>query len=275
MTPVLLSLLRIVLALAVVYGILAILAHWISPRMIFARPAAGYQPGEEHVRLRSEDGLTLLAKHWSNPDARYTILYFHGNAEDLSSLDTYMHDFVKAGYSVFALEYRGYGHSEGVPEEAATYRDARVAYEYVRRKLGVPPERILIYGYSLGSGPAVETARTQPAAGLVIEGGFVSTYRVMTRFPVFPWDKFENLRKIPQVTCPVLVMHGTADQTVPFWHGEAMYAAVRSPKMKLWVEGGGHGALEEDAPELYWKALSDFTNSLGSPQPKSAEPVGV
>lgn len=271
MTPFVFSLLRIVLALAVLYGILAILAHWVSPRMIFARPAAGYQPGPEHIRLRSDDGLTLFAKHWVNPDARYTILYFHGNAEDLSSLNTYMDDFVKNGFAVFALEYRGYGHSEGTPDESATYRDAKTAYDYVRGELGVSADRIISYGYSLGSGPAVETARTQAVAGLVIEGGFVSTYRVMTRFPIFPWDKFANLRKIPQVKCPVLIMHGTADLTVPFWHGQAMYAAANEPKSKLWVEGGGHGALEEDAPEAYWKALGDFARSLEMPRAKRPE----
>ena len=264
---------RLLALFGIGYVALTIIAHFISTGMIFPRPPANYTPGTDHLRMKTPDGVTLTARHWPNPSARYTMLYLHGNGEDLGIISGYIEEYVKAGFAVFAFEYRGYGHSGGRPDEATTYQDAQLAYRYVRETLKVPADRIVVFGYSLGGGPAVELARREKIGGLILEGAFVSAYRVMTRFPLFPADKFVNLAKLPHVGCPVLVIHGTDDRTVPFWHGQSLFAAAREPKRSLWVEGGGHGGLAEVAGEKYWQTLHDFVQSLDRQAPETV-PAG-
>jgi len=262
MSELLLSLGRILLLLAGVYVVCAVGAHHLSLTMIFPRPPVKYTRGPDYLELRTPDGVTLMARHWPNPSAKHTLLYLHGNYEDLGSLGDYIPGFVKAGYAVFAFDYRHYGLSGGTPDEANLHADTQLAYDYLRTQLGVPADRIVVFGYSLGGGPAVELARKQPVAGVVLQGAFVSAYRVMTRIPVFPGDKFENLRKLPQLRCPVMVIHGTADATVPFWHGEKLYAAIPGRKARLFVEGGPHAGLGDFTGPRYWEELRKFTDSL-------------
>ena len=109
---------------------------------------------------------------------------------------------------------------------------------------------------------AVELASKQPVAGIVLQGAFVSAYRVMTRIPLFPGDKFENLAKMAALRNPVMIIHGTADDTVPSWHGEKLYDAIPGRKAKLFVEGGPHGGLADFTGPRYWEALRKFTDSL-------------
>jgi len=244
------------------YVLLAVGAHFLSQSMLFPRPPVKYDFGPDYVQLNAPDGVKLAARHWANPKAKYTLLYLHGNYEDLGSLNDYLPQFVAGGYAVFAFDYRRYGRSEGVPTEANLTADATLTYDYLRTKLGVPAERIIIFGYSLGAGPAVELALRQPAAGLVMQGAFVSAYRVMTTIPVIPGDKFVNLAKVPELKLPLLVIHGTADNTVPFWHGEKLYAATSARKEKLFVEGGPHAGLADFTGPRYWEVLRKFSDSL-------------
>lgn len=258
----LVSLARMGALLVGVYGLLALGAHFLSLRMIFPRPPVKYTWGPDYVRLTTADGFKIVARHWPNPQARQTILYLHGNYQELGGLNDYLPDFVREGYAVFAIDYRGYGLSEGEPREANLYADTELAYDYLRKTLGVPADRIVVYGYSLGGGPAVELARRRPVAGVVLQGAFVSAYRVMTRVPVFPGDKFTNLEKMPELKVPVMVIHGTADETVPFWHGEKLFRAIHARKRSLFVDGGAHGGLAEYAGPRYWTELRSFTDSL-------------
>jgi fermentation-respiration switch protein FrsA (DUF1100 family) len=253
---------KFVVLAALGYGLLAVGAHFLSLSMIFPRPPVKYELGPDFVTLTAPDGTKLAARHWPLAGAKYTILYLHGNYEDLGSIAEYIPGFTKAGYAVFAFDYRNYGHSEGSPNEENVCADTRLAYDYVRTKLGVPADRIIIFGYSLGSGPAVELALHAPAAGLVLQGPYISAYRVMTNVALFPGDKFKNLAKVPQLRCPVLVIHGTADNTVPFWHGERVYEAITAPKQKFFVEGGPHAGLADFAGPAYAEALNKFTQSL-------------
>jgi fermentation-respiration switch protein FrsA (DUF1100 family) len=159
-------------------------------------------------------------------------------------------------------DYRGYGLSGGKPGEPATLRDAHTVLAYVTCPLGVPPERVIFYGNSVGGGPAVEAAASHRVGGLILRSAFTSAFRVMTHVRLLPFDKFNNLGKLPRVTCPVLVIHGTADDTIPFSHAQKLYAAAPGLKYKLWVEGAGHNDLIETAGEDYWKALEEFVTSL-------------
>ncbi len=258
----LVSLIRIVLLLAAVYALLSLGAHFLSLKMLYPRPPVKYDLGLGYLQLTAPDGVKLAARHWPNPKAKYTLLYLHGNYEELGGLGEYIPQFVAADYAVLAFDYRGYGRSGGAPNEATLNADTQLAYDYLRTKLGVPADRIIIFGYSLGSGPAVELALHQPAAGLVLQGPFLSAYRVLTNIPFFLGDKFVNLGKVPQLRCPVMVIHGSADQTIPFFHGRKIYDAITARKSCLFVAGGPHAGLADFTGPRYWEELKKFTDSL-------------
>jgi fermentation-respiration switch protein FrsA (DUF1100 family) len=256
------SLARILLLLTAGYVLLSVGAHFLSRYLLFPRPPVKYELTADYVQLTAPDGVKLAARHWPNPSARYTLLYLHGNYEELGSLAEYLPQFVAAGYAVFAVDYHGYGRSGGSPTEENLCSDGVLAYDYLRTVLGVPADRIIIFGYSLGAGPAIELALHRPAAGLVVQGAFVSAYRVMTHVPFFFGDKFNNLAKVPQLKVPVLVIHGTEDNRVPFWHGARLYEAVTAPKAKLFVEGGAHVGLADFTGPRYLEEFRRFTDSL-------------
>lgn len=253
---------RLLVVVATVYAVLAIGAHYLSLSMIFPRPPVKYSMGPDYIELTTADGVKLAARYWPNPKAKHTLLYLHGNYEELGSIGEYIPAFLKAGYAVLAFDYRGYGQSGGTPNEANVYADTQLAYDYLHNKLGVPADRIVPFGYSLGSGPAVELALHNPVSGLVLQGPFISAYRVMTRIPVFPGDKFENLHKAPKLTCPVMIIHGTEDGTVPFWHGEKLFETITARKAKLFIEGGPHSGLADFTGQRYWDELKGFMDSL-------------
>ena len=176
--------------------------------------------------------------------------------------------FSKMGLNVFAYDYHGYGASGGVPSEEAAYQDIDAAYEYLTGELSIPPERIILYGYSLGSGPSVDLAARRPVGGLILEGAFVSTFRVITVYPILPFDKFNNIRKIKRVKVPVMVIHGTKDNVIPFFHGQKLYSAANEPKTSMWVDGAGHfDLIPTMGLEYNSRIMSFIEKAVQSPPP--------
>ncbi|HEX2095653.1 MAG TPA: alpha/beta hydrolase [Longimicrobiaceae bacterium] len=253
----------LIVSVVSVYVGLAVLAYLVSDRMIFLPPAASYDARRLPVRLvETEDGARLATLHLPNPEATFTLLYSHGNAEDLGHVAPALEELRRAGFAVLAFDYRGYGASTGGPPGAeAAYRDEAAVYRHATRELGIPPDRIVVYGRSVGSGPAVELAAREPVAGLVVESGFVSAYRVVTRIPLLPFDKFPNLRNIRKVRAPVLVIHGVHDEVIPVSHGRRLFAAAPEPKRSLWVEAG-HNDVAWRAGADYLRAFRDFGTLL-------------
>ncbi|MGH9579358.1 MAG: alpha/beta hydrolase [Terriglobales bacterium] len=245
-----------------VYGFLFLYFWFFGDSLVFFPHRSSYRDGPGILRIPSPDGQRLAAVHRVNPDARFTILFSHGNAEDLGDNSYYFDGLQQAGFSVFAWDYRGYGLSDGRPSEKTFYGDAETVYDYLTRTLGVPADRIILLGRSLGGAAAVHLAARHPAAGLVLESSFVSGRRVLSRIPLFPFDKFPNLDRLARVTCPVLVIHGTQDRTIPFEHGEILFAAAPHPKRSLWVEGAGHNDLYLVAGERYRRELRQFAEWL-------------
>jgi fermentation-respiration switch protein FrsA (DUF1100 family) len=244
-------------ALGVGYVGFAFLAPMLAQRLLYYPHYGSLRAPEGLRKIRGEAGdLALL--YLPNPGARFTLWYFHGNAEDLGDIEMALREFHEAGFSVFAVEYPGYGHSAGRPSEAQIYAAARKGRDYLRNELQVPAERTLLYGHSLGGGAAVEMAADEKVGGLVLQSTFLSAYRVMTWWPLLPFDQFKNLDKLARVSCPVLVMHGQADEVISFQHGEMLYAAAREPKRALWIPEAGHNDLRGVAGKRFWDALSDF-----------------
>jgi len=244
------------------YALLVGAAWGLSRLLMFPVPPLSYRPEDAPIRIVTTDAAGLAALHLPVPGARFTILFSHGNAEDLGTVRAQVDALRRIGLSVFAYDYRGYGLSTGRPGERGVYRDIEAAYDYLTGPLGVPPEEVILHGRSLGGGPTLHLAGRRPAAGLILESTFVSVFRVLTRIPLSPVDRFRNLARLRRLDLPVLVIHGTADIVVPFRHGRRLFAAARGAKRHLWVEGAGHNDVRLAAGGRYEDAIREFIDSL-------------
>lgn len=253
---------RLARSLIFIYIAIGLWAYFFSNSLIFQPQPASYSDHSQILKLTSANGVKISAIYLANKSAKYTILYSHGNAEDLGDILPVLQEIQNMGFTVFAYDYQGYGTSAGQPSVAKSYQDIDAAYTYLTDRLGILPDRIIVYGRSVGGGPSVDLAVRQPVAGLILESTFVSAFRALTQVPIYPFDRFANLSKINQVNCPVLVIHGREDRVVRFWHGQALYAAAREPKSFLWVDGAGHNEVMWVAGDRYSQALKDFAQLL-------------
>lgn len=245
-----------------IYLALGIYAYFFTDRQIFLPPPSSYTDTSEIIKLPSTPTIQISALYLPNPKATYTILFSHGNAEDLGENQALFAHWRSLGFSIFAYDYRGYGTSQGKPSVSGSLADIKAAYQYMTQTLKIPPHRILVYGRSVGGGPSTDLAAHQPIAGLILESTFTSIFRVVIPFPVFPFDKFPNLRNLKQVHCPVLILHGTEDTTIPFSHGQTLYQAAKHPKFTFWVKGAGHNNLIDIAGQAYGETLKKFATTL-------------
>lgn len=257
---------RIPLRLALLtWIVLTVAAPWLAPRLMFFPPRAPQAAPAGMRELKTSEGGTVAVLHLPNPQARFTLWYFHGNAETIATCEGWLRELHRAGFAIFAVEYPGYGFSSGQVSEQAIYAANSVAREYLRNELRVPAAATILYGNSLGGGPAVQAATEEKVAGLALQGAFMSAYRVKTYWPFVPFDQFKNLAKLPLLECPVLVMHGRDDDVIPFSHGVALHDAVRGPRRHLWVDGARHNNFIHVAGEAYGRALREFVELCANP----------
>lgn len=253
--------LRTVLLLAfALYIGLALFAVFLSDSMIFPPHPSSYRDSPEVLKISTANGNKISAIYLPNPAAKFTLLVSHGNAEDLGDDRYWLEELRRAGFSVFAYDYEGYGTSEGRPSEKAVYQDEAAAYDYLAINLRTPPDRIVIFGRSVGTGPATYIAARRPAAGLVLQSPFVSAFRVLTRVPLLPFDKFPNYKNIRHVHCPVLIMHSHGDMVIAAWHGQKLFDLANEPKQFFWAQNADHNEMELAAG--YMEAVQNFSASL-------------
>ena len=260
--------LSIFIGVATAYCALLVFAWLFADAMIFPAPPASYTDYPGQTKLSTADGNTITAVFLPNSHASHVLLFGHGNKMDLGKADQRLQLYRAHGWAVFAYEYPGYGTSTGTPSEAGCHAALAAAYAYLTKIQGIPQEKIVLYGLSLGSGPAVELASHEPVGGLILEGAFLSTFRVLTRWNILPWDRFDNFAKIGRVKAPLLSLHAREDRTVPFFHGQKLYSAHPGPKQHLWVSAAQHNNILETDPAAYWDAMERFrlqlTSSLAS-----------
>jgi alpha-beta hydrolase superfamily lysophospholipase len=169
------------------YVIALVTAAFFSDRMIFQPQHAGYRDQPGILKLTSSSGVKISATYLSNPEAIFTVLFSHGNAEDIGDDQQLLERIKAAGFAVFAYDYQGYGTSEGRPSERHAYEDENAAYNFLVQSMHVQPNRIIAFGRSVGGGPACDLASRRPVAGLILESAFTSAFRVMTRVRVLPF----------------------------------------------------------------------------------------
>lgn len=245
------------------YAGLAALAFFGADRLIFRPPSESPPSRPRPVFLTTSDGIQVPAIDLPAAGSRYTIIYSHGNADTIWSVQQCLQDLRAMGYSVLAYEYPGYSGTAGRPSEARTYRAADAAYDYVVRARGVTPEHIIAYGVSLGGAVAIDLASRKPVGGLVVESSFTSAAR-LAHLAFLPFDEFRSIDKIRRVRCPVLIMHGTSDNTIPLSHGKVLFEHANQPKLSLWVDGADHEEVLDFHVALVGKALAQLVQAMES-----------
>jgi len=219
------------------------------PQTVRTAPgAAGFPEAEEHL-LTAADGEKVIIWHVPAKPGHPVVLYFHGNGDFLAGFFGRFRDLIADGTGIVALSYRGYAGSSGRPSEQGLLQDAAAAYAFTTARYRA--DRIIAWGFSLGSGVAVALAADQAVAKLILESPFTSITDVArSLFPIAPvrWlvrDPFCSDQRIARVTVPLLIMHGARDPTISIAFGERLFALAREPKQLVRFPEGGHGDLDD------------------------------
>ena len=221
--------------------------------------------GIKKVKITTQDNIELLAwYHEKNLKDYKTILYFHGNAGSLENRIHKLNHFKNLDINFLIIAWRGFSGNEGKPSEKGLYEDGESAVKWLLNK-GIEEKNIILYGESLGTGIATHISQNKNFAGVILETPFTSMVDVAkTFYPYIPVslvlkDKFENKKKMKNISSPILVMHGELDQIVPFRMGEKIYKIANNPKYSYFTKYDNH-MMEYD--ENLIKALESFLKSL-------------
>lgn len=230
----------------------------------------------EDVRLETSDGVTLAAWWAPAPQGRGALIFSHGNAGNVGDRVGKLRLFHDLGLSVLAFDYRGYGASQGKPSEDGTAHDMDAAVTHVRDSRGVPLDRTVFYGESLGGAVVIEAATRFPPAALVAESTFTSA-RAMARrhYPFVPPALvrvgYDSLSRVRRLACPKLFLHGPADTIVPFEMGEALFRAAPEPKRFAALVGDHNSGGILESPEACRKLAEFLDAALGVGPPRNAQ----
>ncbi|BAY76720.1 hypothetical protein NIES25_31770 [Nostoc linckia NIES-25] len=205
------------------------------------------------------------------PNAK-VLLYLHGNGINIGANIAHANRFYQLGFSVLLIDYRGYGRSEGsFPNEKQVYEDAATAWNYLVQQQKILPKQIFIYGHSLGGAIGIDLAVKHPqAAGLIVESSFTSIRDLITyrkKFGMFPVDliltqRFESIKKLPNLKVPVLFIHGVADLAVPSFMSQKLYAAAPEPKQLFLVPTAEHNNTAVVAGSEYLQWVESFVEQV-------------
>ena len=249
----------ILLALAGGVMFIAFCAGCLADRIIF-QPRADLYPALDGVEMLDleNNGKIALRYHPPRQDDGIVFLHCHGNAENLRTIAWRQEMFASQGYGFCAFDYEGYGRSSGKPSEAGVRRDVLRVWRYLTEEKKISPERIVIHGFSLGTGAAVFLAsQINKAKALILEAPFTSTYGVAGLAWV-PGNRFVSIDRIGSVKMPVMILHGDRDRIIPFRHGKKLFEKAPEPKRFLHIPGAGHNNIIATAGENYWTQIKEF-----------------
>jgi len=221
----------------------------------------------EDVWFQSGDGTMLFGWYVEAQADRPVILWCHGNAGNIINRLENLRELYRIGLSVFIFDYRGYGRSQGKPSEEGLYQDALGAYDYLTRTRMIRPERIVVFGRSLGAAVAGEVAVQKPAAGLILESAFPSIGAV-AKFhyggvPVH-WllgANFALIDRLPQLSLPKLIIHGEKDDIIPLELGRQVFEAAKPPKSFYVIEGADHNNTYQVGGMTYFRRWAEFVQT--------------
>lgn len=255
---------------------LVVILAFVVGGLYLVQPAMVFQPGGvtaatpdqwgleyEDIWLRAEDGVRLHGWYLPRPGSDRVLLFFHGNGGNISHRQASLEIFHRLGLNQLIIDYRGYGVSEGRPTEPGLYRDARAAWEHLVEERGLTPDRIVLFGRSLGGAVAANLAAEVRPGALILESTF-SSARDLTRalYPLLSWlivrrYKLDTVARLAEVSCPVLVLHSPDDEIVPYTLGRRVYDAAGPPKAFQMLRGDHNGGFLLSQPD-YERSLAGF-----------------
>lgn len=233
------------------------------PRANIEQTPSEYKIPYEEVEIETDDGQRLYGWYIPASGAQVTIMYFHGNAGNISDRLHKVSFFHELGVNFLIVDYRGYGRSTGKPSEKGFYLDAKAQYDYLVARKHLKPDAIVAYGKSLGVGVAIELAVREKIRSLILEGGFDSVVSVAQDiYPFLPVrfivsQNYDNARKISRITVPKLIVHGLQDDVMPIKYGKRLFDAAAAPKQFL-AFPGGHNEDIYVVSEEYKQKLRSF-----------------
>ncbi len=265
--------LKLVLMGAAIYALLCLAIYVFQPRLVYfpmkamaATPAAiGLR--YEDVRLDTGNGTTVHGWYLPGREDARTLLFLHGNAGNISHRLDSLRIFNELGLSVLIIDYSGFGASGGKPGEQQTYEDAALAWRYLTGSRGIAPERIVVFGRSLGGGVAAWLAARESPGALILESTFTSVPELAKKYyPIFPvrWlarIRYDNASRLREVRCPVLIVHSRDDELVPIDHGRALFELAAEPKSFLEIRGS-HNTGFMMSGQSYRRGLARFLDIL-------------
>lgn len=222
----------------------------------------------EDVWLPVDDTITVFGWFVDAGPSRPVLLWCHGNAGNISYRLSNLAELYRRGLSIFIFDYRGYGRSTGSPSEPGFYQDALTAYDYLIQQRHCSPDRIVLFGRSLGGPVAAEVATKRAAAGLILEGTFPAIQSMADHHYLgLPAHWFVNVEfnlvpKVASLSIPVLVMHGEQDSIVPVSLGRQVFDAAREPKRWYGVAGAGHNDVPYVGGAAYYQTFVDFIREV-------------
>jgi hypothetical protein len=253
--------------------LLNVLMYWRQPQMIFFPLSEHYQtPADwgleyEDVTLDTQDGVQLHGWYIPNRESEQVMLFFHGNAGNISHRRDSIELFHHLGLNVFIIDYRGFGESEGKPGEQGLYKDAVAAWHYLTEEKGFDPDDVVIFGRSLGGAVAAKLAAGVEARGLILESTMSSArdfaravFKILSRLVVVRYE-FNTAQLVKSVHYPVLVLHSPEDEIMPFHLGEKIYDLANQPKHFVRMRGDHNNGFLLSQPE-YEQELDRWLKSL-------------
>ena len=274
--------LKLLLLGTAIYALLSLAFFVFQPRLVYfpvkalaATPAA-VGLAYEDVLLDTGNGTAVHGWYLPGREDARTLLFLHGNAGNISHRLDSLRVFNGLGLNVLIIDYSGFGQSGGKPGEQQTYEDARLAWQYLTETRGLAPERIVVFGRSLGGGVATWLATQVMPGGLILESTFTSVPDLARKFyPMFPvrWlarIRYDNASRLPAVRAPVLIVHSRDDELVPFAHGRELFRLAREPKSFLEMRGG-HNAGPMLSGQSYRAGLARFIAGLDASVDRPAD----
>jgi len=212
--------------------------------------------------LKTQRGNTIATIHMKpNADPKFTILYSHGNADELGRLSEHLFTTSQAlNCNYVCYDYSGYGKSSGKPSEKNMYADIRAAFHLLTTEYGVPLNKVILHGQSIGTVAAIHLASTVEVAGVILEGPLLSAFKLACPNTNCCFDSLSNISKMDKVSSPVLIIHAVDDKTVPIDHGVTLLGKCQNPVEPLWLNGG-HCDYTPESRIKYNERLKRFVDS--------------
>jgi uncharacterized protein len=270
-------LMKLLLTILIAYAVALVAIRLFESHLIFFPNYPSRLEGDWHPRtlsvqdvyLTSSDGTKLHAWWIPSDQAKFTFLAFHGNASNIANRAATYEFLRDTPVNVFALEYRGYGHSEGAPSESGLYKDADAAYQYLVTTKSIDPRTIISYGQSLGTAVAANLAAHRPVAAVILEAPFPSASALARKlFWFLPGiellvrGQLNTTANLNKSSAPLLIVHCTQDPVIPYQFGQAVYNAAPESKQFLSVEGLCHEESSLIAPAKYRATLQSFLTTI-------------